>query len=65
LTDLQGTLPVEFLSPCTIDCDTLISNFTYSTALIQVHYNISFEVMSQKLNNDNILVEQSCAGIEK
>jgi hypothetical protein len=33
------------------------SNFTYSTALLQVHYNISFEIMSQRLNNDNILVE--------
>jgi hypothetical protein len=34
------------------------SNFTYSTALLQVHYN-SFEVMSQRFNNDNILVEQA------
>jgi hypothetical protein len=41
------------------------SNFTFSTALLQVHYNISFEVMSQRLNNDNILVEQGCAGIKK
>jgi hypothetical protein len=41
------------------------SNFTYSTALLQVHFNISFEVMSQRLNNDNILVEQGCAGITK
>jgi hypothetical protein len=26
--------------------------------------SISFEVMSQRLNNDNILVEQGCAGIK-
>jgi hypothetical protein len=25
------------------------SNFTWSTALLQVHYDISFEVMSQRL----------------
>jgi hypothetical protein len=25
----------------------------------------SFKVMSQRLNNDNILVEQGCAGIKK
>jgi hypothetical protein len=30
-----------------------------------VHYNISFEEMLQRLNNDNILVEQGCAGIKK
>jgi hypothetical protein len=30
-----------------------------------VHYNISFEVMPQRLNSDNILVEQGCAGIKK
>jgi hypothetical protein len=30
-----------------------------------VHYNISFEVMSQRLINDNILVEQGCASIKK
>jgi hypothetical protein len=41
------------------------SNFTYSAALLQVHYNINFEVVSQRLNNDNILVEQGCAGIKK
>ena len=41
------------------------SNFTYSTALLQVHYNISFEVMSQRFINDNILVEQGCASIKK
>jgi hypothetical protein len=41
------------------------SNFTYSTVLLQVHYNISFEVISQRLNNDDILVEQGCAGIKK
>jgi hypothetical protein len=39
------------------------SNFTYSTALLQVHYNINFEVMSQRFINDNILVEQGCASI--
>jgi hypothetical protein len=33
--------------------------------LLQVHYNNNFEVMSQILNNDNILVEQGCAGIKK
>jgi hypothetical protein len=42
-----------------------ISNFTYSTALLQVHYDISFEVMSQRFTNDNIVVEQGCAGIKK
>ena len=41
------------------------SNFTYSTALLQVHYNISFEVMSQRFINDNILVEQGCPSIKK
>jgi hypothetical protein len=35
-------------------------NFTYSTALLQVHYNISFEV---KLCH--IVVEQGCASIKK
>jgi hypothetical protein len=33
--------------------------------LLQVHYNISFEVMSQRFINGNILVEQSCASIKK
>jgi hypothetical protein len=41
------------------------SNFIYSTALLQVHYDISFEVMSQRFINDNILVEQGCASIKK
>jgi hypothetical protein len=41
------------------------SDFTWSTALLQVHNNISFEGMSQRLNNDNILVEQGCASIKK
>jgi hypothetical protein len=41
------------------------SNFTHITALLQVHYNISFEVMSQRFINDNILVEQGCASIKK
>jgi hypothetical protein len=41
------------------------SNFIYSAALLQVHYNISFEVMSQRFINDNILVEQGCASIKK
>jgi hypothetical protein len=41
------------------------SNFTYSTALLQVHFNISFEVMSQRFIIDNILVEQGCASIKK
>jgi hypothetical protein len=41
------------------------SNFTYSIALLQVHYNISFEVMSQRFINDNILMEQGCASIKK
>jgi hypothetical protein len=41
------------------------SNFTYTTALLQVHYNISFEVMSQRFINDNILMEQGCASIKK
>jgi hypothetical protein len=41
------------------------SNLTWSTALLQVNYNISFEVISQWLNNDNILVEQGCASIKK
>jgi hypothetical protein len=41
------------------------SNFIYSTALLQVHYNICFEVMSQRFINDNILVEQGCASIKK
>jgi hypothetical protein len=40
-------------------------NFTYSTALLQVHYNISFEVVSQRFIDDNILVEQGCASIKK
>jgi hypothetical protein len=35
------------------------------TALLQVHYNISFDVMSQRLINNNILVEQGCASIKK
>ena len=30
-----------------------------------MHYDISFKVMSQRLNNDNILEEQGCAGIKK
>jgi hypothetical protein len=33
-------------------------------SLLQVHYNISFEVMLQRLDNGNILVEQGCAGIK-
>jgi hypothetical protein len=41
------------------------SNFTYSTALLQAHDNISFEVMSQRFMNDNILVEQGRASIKK
>jgi hypothetical protein len=43
------------------------STFTYSTALLQVHYNISFEVMSQRFIDDNIfniLMEQGCASIK-
>jgi hypothetical protein len=32
-------------------------NFTYSAALLQVQYNISFKVISQRFINDNILVE--------
>ena len=54
----------EFGQNCHISA-MKISNFTYSTALLQVHYDISFEVMSQRLNNDNIVVEQGCAGIKK
>jgi hypothetical protein len=30
-----------------------------------VHYNISFEVMSQRFINNNILVEQGCASIKE
>jgi hypothetical protein len=41
------------------------SKFSQSTALLQVHYNISFEVMSQRFNNYNIVVEQGCASIKK
>jgi hypothetical protein len=33
--------------------------------MIQVHYDISFEIMSQRFNNDYILVEQGCASIKK
>jgi hypothetical protein len=54
----------EFGQNCHISA-MKFSNFTYSAALLQVHYNISFEVMSQRLNNDNILMEQGCAGIKK
>jgi hypothetical protein len=32
--------------------------------MLQVHYNISFEVKSQRFNND-ILAEQGCASIKK
>jgi hypothetical protein len=42
-----------------------ISNFTYSTTLLQVHYDISFEVVSQWFIDENILVEQGCASINK
>jgi hypothetical protein len=41
------------------------SNFTYSTAFLQLHHNICFQVMSQRFINVNILVEQGCAGIKK
>jgi hypothetical protein len=41
------------------------SNFIYSAALLQVHYSISFKVMSQRFINSNILVEQGCASIKK
>jgi hypothetical protein len=54
----------EFGQNCHISA-TKFSNSTWSTALLQVHYNINFEVMSQRLNIDNILVEQDCAGIKK
>jgi hypothetical protein len=30
----------------------------------QVHFNIKFEIVSQRFNNDNILVEQACANIK-
>ena len=56
----------EFGQNCHISA-MKFSNFTWNTALLQVHYicNISFEVMSQRLNSDDILVEQGCAGIKK
>jgi hypothetical protein len=54
----------EFGKNCHISAMNF-SNFTYSTALRQVHYSISFEVMSQKFINDNTLEEQGCAGIKK
>jgi hypothetical protein len=37
----------EFGQNCHISA-MKFSNFTYSTALLRVHYNISFEVMSQR-----------------
>jgi hypothetical protein len=30
----------------------------------QVHYNINFEIVSQRFNNDNTLVEHACANFE-
>jgi hypothetical protein len=32
--------------------------------MLQVNYNISFEIMSQRFNNNNVLVEQGRAIIE-
>jgi hypothetical protein len=54
----------EFGQNCHISA-MKFSNLTHSTALLHVHYNITFEVMSLRLNNDNIVVEQGCAGIKK
>jgi hypothetical protein len=31
----------------------------------QVHYNINFEIVLQRFNNDNILVKQADANIKK
>jgi hypothetical protein len=33
--------------------------------MLQVYYNISFEIMLQRFNNDNVVVEQGCASIKK
>jgi hypothetical protein len=33
--------------------------------MLQEHYNISFEIMSQRFNKDYILVEQGCASIKE
>jgi hypothetical protein len=33
--------------------------------MLHVHYNIIFEELPQKFNNDNILVEQGCVSIKE
>jgi hypothetical protein len=41
------------------------SKITYSTTLLHVHYTISYEVMSQRFHNNNIVVEQGCVSIKE
>jgi hypothetical protein len=45
-------------------CAMKCSNFTECTAMPQVHYNINFEIVSQRFNYDNISLEQACANFE-